>query len=268
MMNSGSCRFFNHDKNVRTIKNKEGSPVGEQIRVRAFRFWGKCVSGVGKDEMPAGVVPAFLRAQGELRAEFAATRKGTYLARHYEAGGFRLRVPQNDQPGSAEGVLINTGGGLVGGDTGRIAVKLAPSTRVTLTSQSAEKIYGSQGPQTQLDIELELDEAAHLDWIPQETILFRDAHFARKLNVNMAASASLTMLDSVVLGRKASGEAAVSGILRDQWRIKRGGHLVFAENISLGPQLDRQLARKTVAGGAMCMAMFLHVAPQAEARLE
>jgi len=216
-------------------------------------------------------VPAFIRARGEIRAEFSCLKGSTHLARHFEGGGFRLRVPRRDASRGAsgvEGVLINTGGGLVGGDTGAIDVALGEDARVTLTTQSAEKIYGSEGPQTRLDVELHLGARAVLEWLPQETILFKDANFARSLHIDMPGSASLTLLESVILGRKASGEAAVSGRLRDNWHIYRDKRLVFAESLALGPHLETQLARKAVTGGAISIATFLHVSEGAESRLD
>eukprot|EP01037_Dinobryon_pediforme_P006174 gene6174-6241_t len=222
-------------------------------------------------ETAAEIVPAYLRAQGKIRAEFVSTSGRTYLARHFEAGGFRLRVPKRDhQRGAAgvEAVLINTGGGLVGGDSGHIDISVGPQARVTMTTQSAEKIYGSQGPQTRLDAAIRLGDGAIFEWIPQETILFRDAHFARKLNIHMAASTRLTLLESLVLGRKASNEPAVSGILRDVWRIYRDEKLIFAENLALGPNLAMQLGPAATAQDGMCMATLLHIAPDAEGRIE
>ena len=219
----------------------------------------------------ATLVPASVRAQGQIRAEFGASSGRTYMSRHYEAGGFRLRVPKRDHDRGAQGVeavLINTGGGLVGGDTGHIDVALAAGAQVTMTTQSAEKIYGSQGPATRLDIGIRLAPDSGFEWIPQETILFRDAHFIRNLRINMAGSTRLTLLESVVLGRKASNEAAISGILRDVWRIYRDEKLIFAENMALGPDLAGQLAHAATAKGGMSMATLVYIAPDAESRIE
>jgi len=217
------------------------------------------------------LVPAYVRAQGHIRAEFAAHAGRTYLARHYEAGGFRLRVPKRDAARGAQGieaVLINTGGGLVGGDTGHVDITVNAGAQVTVTTQSAEKIYGSQGPATRLDVEIRLAPDAVFEWIPQETILFRDAHFIRNLRIDMAGSTHLTLLESVILGRKASHEPAISGILRDVWRIYRDKRLVFAENMALGPDLASQLAPAATAKGGMSMATMLYMAPDAESRIE
>eukprot|EP01037_Dinobryon_pediforme_P007055 gene7055-7118_t len=221
-------------------------------------------------ETAAGLVPAYLRAQGKIRAEFSAESGRTFLARHYEAGGFRLRVPKRDHARGAAGVeavLINTGGGLVGGDAGHIDIAVAAGAQVTMTTQSAEKIYGSQGPQTRLDVDIRLGDEVVFEWIPQETILFRDAHFVRNLRVHLAGSTRLTMLESVVLGRKASNEAATRGILRDVWRICRDEKLVFAENMALGPDLTKQLAHAATTLGGMSMATLLHISPDAESKI-
>ena len=47
---------------------------------------------------------------------------------------------------------------------------------------------------------------ARLDWLPQETILFDAARLERRLEVDLAADARLTALETLVLGRAAMGE--------------------------------------------------------------
>ena len=54
------------------------------------------------------------RARGELRAVIERGAGPTYLARLYETGGLRLRCPSPEH--GFEGVMINSAGGVVGGD--------------------------------------------------------------------------------------------------------------------------------------------------------
>ena len=112
--------------------------------------------------MPAPM-PAHVRARGELRAEFAVSAGRTSLMRLYEAGGLRLRCPVVG--GGCEAVSINTGGGMAGGDTARLAYTLGPQARVTMTSQSAEKIYRADAAATQVDMSLSLGAGAAAEWL-------------------------------------------------------------------------------------------------------
>lgn len=214
--------------------------------------------------------PLANRARGEIRARFVATAGRTGPARVYQAGGLRLRCPKV-QPGlrpDCEAVLINTAGGMVGGDTATLAFEAAAGAAVTVTTQSAEKIYRStEGARTIIDTTLRLAPGAWLEWLPQETILFDAVDFSRRLAVEMAADASLLIAESLVFGRLARGEAVTTGRVRDQWRVRRGGALVFAEAIVLEGAVRAQLDRAALGAGAVATATLLWVAPRAEAAL-
>ena len=186
--------------------------------------------------------------------------------RLYEAGGLRLRCPVVG--GGCEAVSINTGGGMAGGDTARLAYALGPQARVTMTSQSAEKIYRADSAATQLDMSLTLAAGAAAEWLPQETILFDGARLDRRLDINMAQDASLMLLESVVFGRLAMGEELRVGRFTDRWRVRRGGRLVLAENVRLDGAVSALLDQPALGQGARAIATFLIIAPDAEARLD
>ena len=209
------------------------------------------------------------RARGELAASFALVGGRTTVARTHQAGGLRLRFP-NVTPGlmpGCEAVTINTAGGMMGGDTARLAFTLDPGTAVTVTSQSAEKIHRSTGTATTVDTRLHLGAGALAEWLPQETILFDAAAFHRSLEVDLAPDASLLLVEGIVFGRLAMGEVVRSGLLHDRWRIRRGGHLVFAEAVALEGAIVDHLDRPALGHGARAIATLLLVAPTAEGRL-
>jgi urease accessory protein len=225
-----------------------------------------------RDLSPAGApargpssLPAYVRAAGAVRVRFNAAPRGTEAAELSETGGFRVRFPK---VGTCEAVIINTGGGMTGGD--RLAVDLAldPGADATVTSQSAEKVYRSDGPMARVAVKATLSERASLAWLPQETILFSGARLARTLDVAMPEDASVTMAESIIFGRVAMGETMGEGALSDRWRVRRGGRLLFAENLDLSGPIAGLLARPAIGGGARAVATVLHVSPGASALLE
>jgi urease accessory protein len=78
---------------------------------------------------------------------------------------------------------------------------------------------------------------ARLLWLPQETLLFDGARLERRLFVDMAGDAELLLVESLVFGRLAMGEAAIDARLEDSWRIRRAGRLVFADATRLSSKL-------------------------------
>jgi urease accessory protein len=211
-------------------------------------------------------LPASIRARGGVRVMIGATARGSAPLQIAESGGYRVRFPNAGE--LCEGVLINTGGGMAGGDWMALEIELLAGARTVLTTQAAEKIYRSEDAETEVAAELRLGSASRLDWLPQEQILFDNARFRRVLSVDMAADATLTLCESVVFGRIARGEVLREGAYRDRWRIRRGGRLVFAEEVRLDDDIAGALARGALGGGARALATVLHVAPDAEAMRE
>lgn len=214
---------------------------------------------------PMRAVPDYMRDASELRVSFAGAGSATRLDRHYETGSLRLRLPKAQ--GRCEAVLINTGGGIAGGDRLSVAMALGPASHVLATSQSAEKVYRAEDRPATIAVRLALGPSARLAWLPQETIIHDGARLSRTLDADLAPDATLTWLEIMVLGRLACGERLSQGALRDRWRIRRGGRLVLAEDVRLDGNIADKLDRPALGGGARAIATLVHIAPQAEQRL-
>jgi urease accessory protein len=212
-------------------------------------------------------LPAYIRAAGAVRLGFAAAGGRTRLIVRDEGGGYLVRTPRHDGPGSTA-VLLNTGGGMAGGDRLSFAAEIETGAIALIAMQAAEKIYRSQGPATRIDVSLRLAPESRLDWLPQETILFSGSVLQRSLNADVAADAVLTIGESLVFGRSAMNEAFEAGAYRDRWRIHRAGKLLFAEDVRLDGAPALLLARPASGRGARAVATILHVAPDAEAKLD
>jgi urease accessory protein len=216
-------------------------------------------------DSPPAASAARLRARGEARAVFRKVGVRTEPARVFETGGLRLRFPRSS--GASEAVLINTGGGMAGGDRANVQIGLEAGAEVLCTTQSAEKIYRTENDTAEVDARVVLGVGAKLEWLPQETILFEGARFARRLAIDLAADASLLLVEAVTFGRIAMGERDIDASIRDSWRIRREGRLVFAEELRLD-HAAATLDRIGVGQGARAIATILIVAPDPQAQLE
>ncbi len=212
-----------------------------------------------------GAAPRRQRSHGHVRLALAQAGGATRVAGLSEAGPSRLRRPTGER---FEGVLLNTAGGLACGDRFHVEVHAGPGTDAVLTTTAAEKVYRSDGPVTELAVDLHAGAGARLAWLPQETILYESARLARRLTADMASDATLTLFEATVFGRAASGERLTRGSLVDAWRVTRGGRLAYADTLRLEGDLAGLLARPALGGGAGAIATLLHLAPDAEARLE
>jgi urease accessory protein len=205
------------------------------------------------------------RATGHIALSVAAAGGNTRRARVHEDGSLRVRFP-NAERQALEAVIVNTGGGMTGGD--RFAIELAVGEGASLIAgtAAAEKIYRSNGPDAEMTVRLELAAGAHLAWLPQETILFDSARLSRRIEIDMAESASLLMAEAVVLGRAAMGEAMQQGFFADRWRVRREGELVFADTAWLEGAIAARLIEPAIAAGGIAIATVL-IAPGGDAQL-
>lgn len=182
-----------------------------------------------------------------------------------EEGAACIRLPDAGAFGAAVAVLINTAGGLTGGDSLAWTLVAEPAARLTVTTQAAEKIYRSMGDSVTISTNLKAGDGAQLYWIPQETILFDRARLSRDLDAAISADARLLIAELVVFGRKAMGETLSDFSFRDRWRIKRSEKLVFAETASFDAN---SLQPRAALNGARAMASLVLVAPDAETFLD
>jgi urease accessory protein len=202
------------------------------------------------------------RARGEARARFERAGARSEAAQAFETGGLRLRFPRAEA--ECEAVLVNTGGGMAGGDRAKIEMAVGANARAFVTTQSAEKIYRCEREPVRVETTLTVESGGALVWAPQETLLFESAALERRLEADVAADASLIIVEGIVFGRLAFGETEIAAKLSDHWRVRRAGRLVFAEALRLA-DAAATLDRPAVGAGARAVATILCVAPDAEA---
>jgi urease accessory protein len=227
---------------------------------------GTALDEFAGDHAEAVASPRMQRAKGMGRVTVRSARNATVIDRLYEDGCAKIRLP-NTHDRSRQAVLINTAGGLTGGDDLRWQADAGPGTHFVLTTQACERIYRSLGTDAEVTISLAAGDEARLDWLPQETILFEGSRLRRRLEVDLAATATFCAVEAVLLGREAMGEAARTAILRDDWRIRREGRLIHAEATRLSADpLEREA--RSLLDGAGAFATILYVGADAGKRLE
>ncbi len=177
-----------------------------------------------------------------------------------ESGASKVRLPR----GSNEAILINTGGGIAGGDSFSIDIGVGQDARLTVTSQAAERVYQTLGPFAATVAKLKAGGGAALHWLPQETIIYEGAALRRDYLVELAAGSKFLAVEPLVFGRSQMGETVTNIRLKDSWHIHRCGELAHADVLSFGPGLP---GSKATLAGAAALATIVYVAEDAELRL-
>jgi urease accessory protein len=197
------------------------------------------------------------RAFGRIAFSVAAAAGGSRRQRVHEAGALRVRFPNVAGKDSLDAVIVNTAGGMTGGDRFAIDIAVEADARLTVTTAAAEKVYRSLGPDTRIEVNLDVGRDAALAWLPQATILFDRVRLRRSIDVDVAPGARLLLAEGIVFGRSAMGETVMQGHFADHWRVRRDGKLAFAESLRLDGAIARRLAERAVAAGGVAVASVL-----------
>jgi urease accessory protein len=205
------------------------------------------------------------RAVSRIALAVAAADGVTRRAQVLEEGSLRVRFPKPVSH-ALEAVMVNTAGGIAGGDRLDVGVAVGEGAQLVVTTAAAEKIYRSLGPDAAIRLELSVRANGSLLWLPQETILFDRARLSRTVDVDLAADAMLVLAEALVFGRAAMGEAVEQGRLFDCWRVRRDGQLIFAETVRLDERIGASLRESAVAAGRSAVAT-LFVCPADDARI-
>jgi urease accessory protein len=214
--------------------------------------------------MSPGEVAELSAQRVDARARLAVRRDGslTRIERLYQEGSAKIRMPEVRMD-PLEAILINTAGGLTGGDRIAWEIEAGPCASVAVTTQACEKLYRSRSGEARASVRLSGEEGARIAWLPQETIVYDRSSFARRLEVDLAERSEALIVEATLFGRLAMGETVSQARFSDRWRVRQGGRLVHAEAVSIGPDLAAMLGRPAVAGGALAIATVLLVSPDA-----
>lgn len=207
------------------------------------------------------------RARGDGMLRVKRSNRGTALADLYQSGATKLLFPRSD-PELMQAVLINTAGGITGGDRFSVTARAGQDTHLSLTTQAAERLYRAQPEETaQVDTRLEVGQGARIDWLPQETILFNRCALRRRLTVDLDIDASVLLVEPLVFGRALMGETLTDASFNDRIEVRRNGRPMFLDATRFSGNVSAHLANVHTAANAGAMALIIYASADAEAHL-
>ena len=211
--------------------------------------------------------PDFERSDGASEVRFSRRNGITAVSHLFQRAPCRVLFPNSPADDLPLAVLLTTSGGLTGGDRIRISIGAEDAAQAVVTTQAAEKIYRSLGPDTRIDIALTVGPNGWLEWLPQETILFDRARLSRRTTADIDAGGRLLASEMIIFGRTARGERMSAGLLHDRWTIRVGGRLRWVDSIRLDGDIGRRLDAPAGFDGATAMATAIYVGPNAPSLL-
>jgi len=208
------------------------------------------------------------RAEGSGRIVLSGSEKGTRIVDVFQRSPIRIMFPRACGGAIEEAVLVNTAGGIAGGDRLEFGVTVLPNASIAVTSQAAEKVYRALSEPARITTKLKACEAAKLAWLPQETIVFNSGRLSRETEIELSSGAELLALEWLVLGRAAHGEEMVGGHITDSWRVKKDGRLIWADSLRVTDEMFPHLYRKALLSNCKAIATLIYFGPCLDRQLE
>ncbi|HEY2420584.1 MAG TPA: urease accessory protein UreD [Neobacillus sp.] len=144
---------------------------------------------------------------GELRLTAEERRGKTVAGSVYFQGAFKVMRPvYHDDSGQACYYLLNPGGGYLDGDRYKMQISLEKNARLTLTTQSATKVYKTPTNHVYQETEIILNEGSFLEYLPDPLIAYREARYKQKNVIRMKKNATFIYQDIVTPGWSPDGD--------------------------------------------------------------
>ncbi len=161
--------------------------------------------------------------QGTLDLDFRVDAGQTKLTQVQAQAPLKVQRPHYPEGEAVCYVTVmHTAGGLVSGDQLTQTLRLQPHCRTLMTTPAATKVYQSTGAASSQSTQIQVGSEAHLEWMPQETILFEKAHYQHHLHIDLEPGATALVWDLTRLGRSARGERFLEGYWRSTTEIWQG----------------------------------------------
>lgn len=200
---------------------------------------------------------AYVKAIGRLELDLHLTCGANLIARDHQSGCLKARSLRQGPDGELTIAVINTAGGITGGDELTQIVRWHDRSRACLTTPAAEKVYRSTGGNARVTAHLHVGESASAEWLPQETILFDGGRLDRTLEIHLDNTASLVACDGVVFGRLARGERLGTGYYADTLKVWRAGRLVLFDRTEIDGPIHQWLNGPSTGRGHRASGMAL-----------
>jgi urease accessory protein len=208
------------------------------------------------------------RAEGSCRIVLGSSETGTRIMDVYQRSPIRVLFPRMADTQVQEAVLVNTSGGIAGGDRLESSVTAMDNASIAVTTQAAEKVYRAINESAHITTILRARDAAKLAWLPQETIAFNRARVCRCTQIEVSSGAELLALEWLVLGRAAHEEKMSAGHIMDSWRVMKDGRLVWADSFRATDDVFPHLSRKALLSDCTALATLVYFGPDLDERLQ
>lgn len=176
---------------------------------------------------------------GELRLDVENRRGKTVAKSVYFQGALKVMRPiYHNNSGEVCYYILNPGGGYLDGDRYRINITVEEQARLTLTTQSATKVYRTPDTYAYQETEIILKKGSILEYIPDPLIAYQHARYKQKSLIHMEKGATFFYSDIITPGWSPDGERFSYDWIQLINEIYMDHELVTYDHIRLSPSLQ------------------------------
>jgi urease accessory protein len=172
------------------------------------------------------------------RAELYFTRRSrrTILQRQYATVPAQIIRPfYTPDDARAYVYLLTPTGGILGGDRLDIHIVLEAGAQVCLTTASATKVHPSTDLPAEQSLVIDLGPGSALEYLPEPTILFREARWRQRTVVRRAADSRLLFTEGWSAGRVARQEVFAFSSLENSVEVYTADRLSLFDRMRIRP---------------------------------
>jgi urease accessory protein len=213
-------------------------------------------------------VSAAAAPAGELQLTLGRDQRGrTSLRARRQRFPLRTTVPFHLDAGAPDMAFVyvqNPTGGVFGGERLLTSVVAEAGARVHLTTQSATKLYRTDGALARQELRFTLAAGAYVESISDPLIPHAGSSYRQETSVELAPGAMFVAAETVAPGRRARGERFVYDLLELRTSVSRAGRELCADALVLRPARAR-VDRSGVLGRSDYLVSLIAVAPESDA---
>ena len=189
--------------------------------------------------------PVKVPLEARLLMKFGDDQGVTRLFERESYGPLIIQKPlYQEGPEVCQVVIVHPPGGVVGGDQLEITAQVGDSAIAQVTTPGAAKWYKANGYISRQKVKLEVGARGSLEWVPQETIFFNNAHVVLDHQVSLEKDATYIGSEILCFGRTASGETFTNGQINSRYTIRSENQLIWHEQFRVlgqGPAMKSPL---------------------------
>lgn len=188
--------------------------------------------------------------RASLRLGFARDGQTTRLTQRLHDGPLRVQKALYPEGEAVCHVLVlHPPGGVVGGDALAIDIDVGEASHALISNPGAAKWYKANARISRQSLRFKVADHACLEWMPQESIFYDQAHVILEQEIDLAPNASCILCDVQCFGRTASGEQFEQGSIRQRVQVKRDGQLLWFEQGAIAAQSTTTISNMHSAFG-------------------